>query len=419
MGNLTATGAQDRARAPWLGLVITVTLVQAMLALGTRTLPLFGAPLTAASGIRPDAVGQLASATSFGSMIFFLWGSAALGRLSSLRQLQLGCAFTGIALAAVLWLSSSWPMLLIAAFAIGLGYGPSAPAGSDLLMRTAPVERRGMIFSIKQAGVPLGGLAAGLILPPIVISAGWLGAAFLTAAGLAFATVLALFFFRQSMDTAGVTQRERLPAGVRIRRLAMAPVRMFALLLNARELRLLTAAGVALGVAQGVVFGYFPVFLNDHVGLGLVASGAAFALLQGLGIFGRILLGWLSDRIGSPIRTMIWLCFASGVTTMSLSILEPTSHWLLIAGLSALAGVTVISWNGVFLTGLAEVAPEGRVGEITAAGTFVLFAGYVICPLIMQWVFRLGDGYAAGLILSGLVPILMGVALWRGTRRPG
>ena len=71
----------------------------------------------------------------------------------------------------------------------------------------------------------------------------------------------------------------------------------------------------------------------------------------------------------------------------------------------------------MFLTGLAETAPEGRVGEITAAGTFVLFAGYVLCPLVMQAVFTATDGYATGMIAGGALPILAGAALLMQTRR--
>lgn len=143
----------------WVGLVALVTSIQAALALLTRALPLLGLPLTLAAGVPPEAVGQLAAATSFGSMVFFLWGPGLLADLPSLRQLQAGCVLGGGAV--LLCLQGEWIWMLLAAFLVGVGYGPSAPAGSDLLMRAAPAGRRAFAFSIKQAGVPLGGLAAG------------------------------------------------------------------------------------------------------------------------------------------------------------------------------------------------------------------------------------------------------------------
>lgn len=396
--------------AHWLPLVVTVTLVQAVLALMSRSLPLFGMPLTAATGMPPEAVGQISSATAFGSMMYFLWGPMVLARLPSIRQLQLGCAISALAL--IFCAMGRWEGMLLAGFVIGLGYGTSTPAGADLLMRVTPRHRRATIFSVKQAGVPLGGLAAGLLLPGIAVYFGGVSAALIAAAALALAAAAALGLWRGAVDIAAPA-RGALPFRV----LLLAPLHLIAQLMRSPRLRLLTAAGFCLGVAQGVVMGFFPVFLSDHAGWSLPAAGAGFALLQGMGVFGRVLMGWLSDRLGDPVRALAGLCFASGATMALLATIGPESPAIWIALLSALAGVTVVSWNGVFLTGLAETAPEGRVGEITAAGTFVLFSGYVLCPLLIQIVFAATEGYATGLILAGLAPAAAGAALIAGAVR--
>lgn len=409
---MTGLHNPSAVRSGWVPLVITVTLVQAVLALMTRTLPLFGMPLTAASGMQPEAVGQLSSATSLGSVLFFLWGPALLARLPSIRQLQLGCLLCAAAM--LFCAAGRWEGLLIAAFGIGIGYGPSTPAGSDLLMRVTPKHRRATIFSIKQAGVPLGGLVAGLLLPAVAAYFGGVGAALTTAALFALIAAVALGVWKGSVDdVTPLLATSTSPFS----HLLMAPVRLMGLLLHARRLRLITAAGFCLGIAQGVIIGFFPVFLSDHAGWSLTAAGAAFALLQGLGVGGRVVMGWISDRLGDPVRALSGMCLASGVTMVLLATIGPDSSVIWIASLSALAGLTVVSWNGVFLTGLAEAAPEGRVGEITAGGTFVLFSGYVVCPLLMQAVITASGGYAVGLILAGLAPVAAGVALMIGARR--
>ncbi|MGR3481159.1 MFS transporter [Salipiger marinus] len=400
-----------RPAAPaWVPVVVTVTLVQAVLALMSRTLPLLGLPLTAATGMPPEAVGQLSSATAFGSMVFFLWGPAAAARLTSIRQLQLGCVISALAL--LLCGFGHWQGMLLAGFVIGLGYGTSTPAGADLLMRVVPKDCRATIFSVKQAGVPLGGLVAGLLLPAMALHLGGIPAALAAASALALAAAAALGRWRGSVDSSPPPE-----CGLPMRDLMLAPVRVIGLLMRARQLRLLTMAGFCLGVAQGVLMGFYPVFLSDHAGWSLTAAGAGFALLQSMGVIGRIAMGWVSDRIGDPVRALSGLCVLSGATMMLLATIGPNSRAAWIVLLSALAGITVVSWNGVFLTGLAETAPEGRVGEITAAGTFVLFGGYVACPLLMQAVFSASDGYATGLILSGLAPVLGGSALMIGARQ--
>jgi hypothetical protein len=44
------------------------------------------------------------------------------------------------------------PALLLASLLLGIGYGPSPPAGGRILAATAPPGHRTLIFSIKQAG---------------------------------------------------------------------------------------------------------------------------------------------------------------------------------------------------------------------------------------------------------------------------
>lgn len=401
-------------RGDWIGLVVVVTIVQAAMSLMTRALPLLGLPLTRAAGMPSEAVGQLAAATSLGSMAYFLWGPAVLAGFGALRQLQIGCIVAALAL--LLCVADDWAAMLLAAFVIGVGYGPSTPAGSELLMRNVPAERRATIFSIKQAGVPMGGLVAGLLLPPIALWSGHAGVALLAAAGVVLVVAIGLGQWRGEIDMPGGAT---MPAtDWRWRSLLGAPIEMFRLVFASRALRLVTGAGFALGIAQGVLLGYYPVYLSTHVGWSLTSAGFAFAVLQGAGIGGRILMGWVSDLCGDATRAMIWLCFVSGATMVLIAGFGPETPAWWIAAVSFLAGVTVVSWNGVFLTGLAAAAPPGRIGEITSAGSFVLFTGFVASPIAIQWVFALTDGYAGGLVVAGLAPIVAGVTLSLGRRTP-
>ena len=64
---------------------------------------------------------------------------------------------------------------LPAALAIGIAYGLPNPAASIVLARHAPADRRGLFFSIKQTGVPIGVALAGLLMPPGLVTLGWRG----------------------------------------------------------------------------------------------------------------------------------------------------------------------------------------------------------------------------------------------------
>ena len=71
----------------------------------------------------------------------------------------------GIALFAL----ASPVVCVIGAFMLGMGYGPVTPASSALLSTRAPDRLRNIIMSIRQTGVPLGGLIGLLgVLPPLI-----------------------------------------------------------------------------------------------------------------------------------------------------------------------------------------------------------------------------------------------------------
>src|SRR3546814_16649551 len=77
-----------------------------------------------------------------------------------------------------LFLHSSVSIAVLSCFLMGLSNGTAKPAGSEVLQRYSPPGKRNLIFSIKQAGVPLGGVIAGLAIPAMVISVGWRAALF-------------------------------------------------------------------------------------------------------------------------------------------------------------------------------------------------------------------------------------------------
>ncbi|WP_323039867.1 MFS transporter [Gemmobacter sp.] len=391
----------------WRPVVACVTIVQAAQALIVRTVPLFAIPLTSRAAMPPEAIGQLVSASALGSMIYFLWGPELFRRLDERQQLQAGLALCAVALMACL--VPVWGVMLLASFAVGFGYGPAGPSGSTVILGVAPPQHLSTILSIKQAGVPAGGLLAGLVLPVIAVAAG-LAPALAVAAGLAVAAAAMLWVWRFPVDRpARPRAGDRL--GARLRETLVAPLRSLPLLLRTPLLRRTMVAGVALGITQSVLLAYLPLYLEQHVGWTMAAAGALFGLVQGLGIAGRIAMGWAADRAGSADRTMAWLCLASGATMLAIAALQPgQSAWAVLPVMGA-AGMTVISWNGVFLTGLALGAPRAQVAAVTGVGTFVLFTGMVLGPLAMQGLVGLTGGYATGMVLAGAIPLAVGLAL--------
>src|SRR5690242_1645746 len=149
--------------------------VQTLVAFAVYSAPVMAPVAGPALGFSPAAVGYYIAASYLGSMI----GSAVAGgwvaRFGPIRVSQAGLALclAGLALAA-----SAWPpLVMLGGFVVGLGYGPTTPASSVILVRAAPPGMFSLVFSTKQTGVPAGGVLAGALVPGLIYAFGWQGAA--------------------------------------------------------------------------------------------------------------------------------------------------------------------------------------------------------------------------------------------------
>jgi MFS family permease len=406
------SGKGETGGAPtWVAALAISLTMQTVSAFLTRVLPVIAPELTAAAGVAPQNIGILAGIVAGGTMWFLMGGSLLLAYFGPVRLLQLGALVGAVATIAII--TANWWILLIASFAIGVGYGPSPPAGSEILTRAAPQGRRALIMSIKQSGVPLGGAIAGLLLPPIAVWAGW-RISLLVAAALAIASAVAVQPWRASLDTNRDVTRQPTVGNL------FSPANLKAPFVVFREIPgilPMTFAGFCFACVQGCVLAFFVTQLTTEIGFSLTVAGAAFSAMQLSGTFARVVMGWLADRLGGP-RALILLAVTSSAMVFVLSRISPAwSSWMvMLVGL--VVGTTSTSWNGVYLAEVARLAPPGRVGDATSGSTFFTFSGYLLAPILFALAIPFVGSYGACFFVLALVALLAVPALWRGMRQP-
>ncbi|UFN50519.1 MFS transporter [Roseomonas sp. OT10] len=380
----------------WVSALTATLLMQTVASLLSQSLTVLAPLLTGRAGLPPETVGHLSALSSFGSMLFFVFGAPLLERFGPLRTLQAGVlgASLGLGVAAL----GSTAALLASALLIGIGYAPTTPAGSRLLMATAPARHRTLIFSVKQAGAPLGGALCGVTVAPVASWAGG-GAAMLLAIALAWLTVLALQPLRPALDADRERERDIRPAVLFSRANVTAP---FAALRLHPLLPALTLMAFSLAASQGCFFAFSVTWMTVHQGLSLVQAGTVFAVALTCGAFARILLGWLADRTGTGllnlgVQGVVAAAAAAGFALIPAGTPYPA---MLLAG--GLAGALIASWNGIFQAEVARLVPPARVGVATAGSTTLCFLGYVAGPAL----------FAPAVSLSGswLLPQMLAAA---------
>ena len=186
----------DHSRTRWLVVAATST-VQAIMAFAGMTLATVAPEVARALDIPPSLIGYQFSLV-FGCGIFTsLFAGTLIRRWGACRTTQASLLLggTGCALTAVPHLAT----VGAASIVIGCAYGVTNPSASHLLSRFAAPRHRNLVFSIKQAGVPLGGILAGIIAPPMALSLGWQSVPLAVAAAV-FVVMAALQFRRRAWD---------------------------------------------------------------------------------------------------------------------------------------------------------------------------------------------------------------------------
>ncbi len=398
------------AAVPWLGPLVVAVLMQVALSFLTRVIPVIGPVVTEDAGVPPEWIGHLAALNTLGMMIFLMVGAPVLHRFGPVRAMQIGGVFGAAGL--LLTLTGNWPLLMLSSVLMGLGYGVTAPAGSDILARTAPARHRAVIFSVKQAGMPLGGVIAGLMVPWLFVLVGWKLALLIGAVPVVLAA-LAVQPLRRGIDgPRDAVARLTLSAFLSVAN----TLRPFLVLKTTPALVRLSLVGIALAIAQGCLFSFQATFLNVELGMSLAAAGTLFALTQGIGVFGRVFAGFAADRLGSGARALVLLCIGSGAMMFVTATIGPAWSWTALLVWSVVAGVAIGTWNGVFLSEIAALSPPDQVAEATMGSTFLCFIGYVIGPfafsVIVAWTGTYWYAYAA----AGIPALLAAVMLLRTNR---
>ena len=394
------TMSRQSARAvafPLAGMLFTQTSAVMSLV----TVPVLATEIAGEAGIAASKVG-LYTSLIFGAAMF---SSAASGgliqRLGPIRTNQIALVFSATALLLTLTANPWW--IALSAVLIGAGYGPNTPSGSEVLGRVTPPRMRGLVFSIKQSGAPLGAMTGGLILPAMVAVGDW-RTAVVTGALIVYAAAVVVQPLRAAID------RGTHGGGTPRRASTLDALRAT---LADSALRRLTMAAFVL-IAVHTCFQTFTVaFLVEHVGLGLTAAGGLFAVLSVAGAVSRVGLGWLSDRLRRARGVLVVLSIAASASCALTASFAGT--WTIPAMVLAcvFAGVGTAGWYGVYLAEVARLAPPERVGLATGGALFFVYAAICVGPLVFTAAVSISGSYPPAFWLGAAVSLLATVSLMR------
>ncbi len=398
------------ANSAWLALAATLA-IQALVSMAVLTVPAMAPAMAKALGVSPTLIGLYIAILYVGAITTSLLAGPLVIRYGAIRVSQFGllaCA-GGLVVLAIAPLPLA---TVVGALLVGAGYGPITPASSHVLARTTPAHRVGLVFSVKQTGVPLGGVMAGALVPALLLAGSTSTALLAVAAGNLVCAAIA-----QPLRAALDSDRE--PGRPLTLTSLAGPIRMIG---SHPALARLAAFSFVFSAAQMCLATYLVTYLNTGLGYSLVAAGGLLAAAQAGGVVGRILWGYVADRwLGSSVVLALLGALIAACSTGTAALHADVPFSIVLALLIAF-GASAAGWNGVFLAEVARIAPPGTASAATGGALAVTFLGVVLGPAIFGALAATFGSYRAG-FLALAVPAA--ICCWllasrtRATSRPG
>jgi len=375
---------------------------QAFASMSALVLPIIAPEMSLETGLNVSLIGAYTGVLYGVSFVTSLGCGGYIQRYGPLRisQFSMFSLGTGLVLSS---LGNIWTICL-GAICMGIGSAVATPCSTVILAKLSPPKQAPLIFSLKQTGVPVGGMIAGLMVPLLAATYGWRGA--FVGAGL---TCLIYGVLLQPLRKHYDTERgPGYPFSI------LAAFGMLRRILGHKTYRELAFTWWFYVGVQSLFGAFFVSYLVQGLDYELAQAGYIFAIAQGISILARVLWGWISSHLIKP-RTMLAL-FGLMIALSALLTGLFTKDWtpIQITLVAILYSASAISFHGVLIAEMARLAPKGEIASMTGGILSFAMLGMMSYPAIFGLALQITEGYKLGFMLAAIPALIVGLRLfWR------
>jgi len=400
-------GAPSPAQTrPYAALGATLC-VQILLALSMSAAAVLAPAVAPSLGFAPERVGVFAGCGYLTAMLTGVRSGHWVAAIGAMRLSQAALLASAAGACLVAWGPPG--LLLGGAALIGAGYGIVNPAAAAILTQHAPVTARGVFFSTKQTGVPLGVALAGLLMPVGLTALGWRP----TVLAVGAACVLAALALQPVVHALEPPRSPPVSAD--------SPISLLLRVWRSPVLRPMSLASFCYAATQQGFVTFLVSMLHLQLGWTLAAAAGVLAASQAVSAVARIVFGGVGDRYAPPIAVLVGLGAAMSASCLALAALGPGTPALWVTAAAMACAATAMGWNGVFFAALSHRVDRQDMARVSGATQFFTFGGGMLGPLAFGEVVRAG-GYGAAYVALAVVPAVAAVVLARaglsGPRKP-
>ena len=374
--------------------VLATFATQMVVTMSNSTLPTIAPKLAESLGIEPALIGYQVSLLFGAAVVGTLFGGGYTRRYGACRTMQMSVTLSATGLLAMI-LPSLWG-ILAGSIVAGFGQGILNSATAHLLVKYTPPERRNLLFSIKQSGVPFGGMVVALTAPAIALTLGWQWSV-----AVVVAMILVVLASVQPMREAWDADRDA-RADVNQQKLGGVP-----LVLKEPALRWISFAGLLFAALQRCLLTFTVIYLVAERGYSLIEAGVMLSIMQVGGIIGRLVWGWIADRWSST-SVLLVIAVVSVIDTFALMALDADWPRAAVYAVFFVFGAAALGWNGVLHAETARLSPPGLASVVAGGSTFFVFAGVLIGPSVFALLYPFIGSYSATFAILAVASALGG-----------
>lgn len=340
-------------------------------------------------GLSLARAGFLAGMPILGMMVTLIAWGAVVDRVGERWVLAVGLGLTALCGLGMI-LSSSYLGIGLFLFLGGTMAACANAASGRVVIGWFPPEQRGLTMGIRQMAQPLGVGLGALTIPNLAATQGvhvaWI---FPTVFVGVMAAICAVFV----IDPPRPSRAAALASGQMAN-----PYRQGSLLWR------IHGVSILLQVPQIVVWNFALVWLIAQHGWDPTSAGLLVTVSQILGAIGRLVVGWISDRIGSRMRPLRAITVCACLAMLLLGLADGL-HWEAAVLMLVIASIVTVADNGLAFTSVAEIGGPfwgGRAMGMQNTGQFLVSAfipsgiGALIGAI----------GYPATFALTAIFPLL-------------
>ncbi|AIY74798.1 TPA: MFS transporter [Bacillus tropicus] len=359
-----------------------VMLIVATIAQTTATLITYGVGVFALFWKEEYALtntesGLLVSVVNIGPLFCMLF----VGRLLDQYNEKILISISSFLLGSSLLLTnivSGFNGLLFVLLLIGMFYSVSQPGGSKVILKWFPKENRGLAMGIRQAGIPIGGALAGVLIPVLTIQYNVTYAINSIACICIIGGLLFFMFYKEPY-----VKEEARKGHIKISFWTKLKV-----VICKKALYPIYMAGICMISLQMVLVGHFMKFLVREQSITSIVAGIVFSVMFFSGMIGRVVLAAISDvfyKGNRRIPLLITVCASIGLVLLLVMSIHTITSGVLY-GVSALLGFFSIGWFSLFIAEVAELASEESVGITVSLALTLNQIAIIIAPVLFGYI---------------------------------